>query len=313
MKKSVKIGIVQEKPVHLNLDQTLKKVADLVAMAANDGADLVVFGETWLTGYPAWLDHCPNLANWNYEPMKAVYAQLHEHGVEVPGKATELLSELARKHEVVICIGANEVVRSGVGNGTIYNSLLVFNEKGELVNHHRKLVPTYTEKLLHGPGDGEGLKAVDTAAGRIGGLICWEHWMPLTRQTMHNSGEQIHIALWPMVHEMHQIASRHYAFEGRCFVVAVGQLMQVNDFPKELELPEDLKDKPDQFILNGGSCVIGPDGQYILEPQFERPGVIMVEIEDLNQVYKERMTLDTSGHYNRNDVFNFEVNHNRKK
>jgi predicted amidohydrolase len=130
---------------------------------------------------------------------------------------------------------------------------------------------------------------------------------------MHNSGEHIHIAVWPWVHEMHQIASRHYAFEGRCFVVAVGQVMRAKEFPGELKRPEHLENKPEELILKGGSCIVAPDGKYILKPQFDKEGVFTHEITDLEQIYKERMTLDTSGHYNRNDVFDFSVNNERKK
>lgn len=207
-------------------------------------------------------------------------------------------------------MGINEKVTSGPGNGTIYNSLLTWNERGELANHHRKLMPTHTERLLYGQGDGAGLKAVDTAVGRVGGLICWEHWMPLTRQTMHNSGEHIHIAVWPKVHEMLQIATRSYAFEGRCFAVGVGQIMRVKDIPTELTLPDALKDKPEQMLLNGGSCIVGPDGQYVMEPLWDQEGVFTAEV-DLNRCYEEKMSLDVTGHYQRNDVFQLDVNHRR--
>jgi len=128
---------------------------------------------------------------------------------------------------------------------------------------------------------------------------------------MHENGEHIHVALWPKVHEMLQIASRHYAFEGRTFVVAVGQIMQVKDVPDELELPNELKSQPDKMLLNGGSCIIGPNGKYLLEPQFDRIDLIIFDIENVNQVYGERMALDTSGHYNRRDVFQFETNKRR--
>jgi predicted amidohydrolase len=209
-------------------------------------------------------------------------------------------------------MGINEKVSAGIGNGTIYNSLLTWNEKGELANHHRKLMPTHTERLLYGQGDGAGLQAVETSFGRIGGLICWEHWMPLTRQTMHNSGEHIHVAVWPNVHEMLQIATRAYAFEGRCFAVGVGQIMRVKDIPLELNLPDELKDKPEHLLLNGGSCIVGPDGQYILAPQFDIEGIFTAEV-DLNRCAEERLALDVTGHYQRHDVFELTVNKKRPK
>ena len=313
MKNKVKIAIVQENPVQENLAACLSRTIELIEEAAGKGADLVVFGETWLPGYPAWLDYCPEVAFWNHEPTKQVFTWMHQNGVEVPGPVTERLGALARKHQLALVIGVNEVIRTGAGQGTMYNSLLIFNEQGELANHHRKLMPTYTEKLLHGLGDGNGLKSVDTAFGKLGALICWEHWMPLTRQALHESGEHIHIALWPKVHELHQVASRHYAFEGRCFVIAVGQIMRVKDLPKVLALPDNLKDQPDHLLLDGGSCVIGPDGHYLLEPQFAQTGLFMVEIERLDRLIGERMTLDTTGHYNRKDVFQLSINRDRSK
>ncbi|MEM1322017.1 MAG: carbon-nitrogen hydrolase family protein [Bacteroidota bacterium] len=304
-KNSIKIGIVQDGPVHLNLPQSLEKASDLISQAAAQQADLVVFGETWLSGYPAWLDHCPHVARWDYEPAKQVFARMYESGIEVPGPVTELLAKQARQHQLYIGIGVNEIVRSGVGNGTIYNSFLLFGANGELLLHHRKLMPTYTEKMIYGLGDSRGLRTVQTPFGRIGGLICWEHWMPLTRQTLHNCGETIHLALWPNVHEMLQIASRAYAFEGRTFVVAVGQLMQASQFPPELQLPDYLQ--PDSPVLKGGSSIIAPNGHYLLDPQYNDKTLIVHEIEDLSMVAREKMSLDTSGHYNRPDVFDFKV------
>lgn len=310
-KKSLRIGIVQTGPVYLDLEKSLEKAEKCLSEAAQQGADLVVFGETWLAGYPAWLDHCPEIAFWDHEPTKQVFARMHRNSVEVPGPEIQFLASLAQKHQVSICIGVNEKVYQGLGNGTLYNTLLIFGSDGQLLNHHRKLMPTYTEKMLYGLGDAHGLKAVETAGIRLGGLICWEHWMPLTRQVMHNSNEHIHVALWPKVHEMHQVASRQYAFEGRCFVVAVGQIMRVKDFPPELKLPEKFQKKPNELVLNGGSCIIGPNGYYVLPPQWDKEQVIVHDTGDMEQVYQERMTLDVSGHYQRRDIFKFDYDNSR--
>ena len=302
----VKLGIAQYASVHLDLSATLQKLQDIAGQAATQKLELLVFGETWLSGYPAWIDHCPEIAFWDHTPTKNAYVQLRESAVEVPGKETQLIAGLAKKHKMAIVIGVNEKVTSGPGHGTLYNSLLIFDERGNLANHHRKLMPTFTEKMLYGLGDGHGLKAVDTSSARIGGLICWEHWMPLTRQALHNSGEQIHVALWPNVHEKLQLASRHYAFEGRCFVLAAGQLLKAEDFPKDLSLPEKFQNDPQALALRGGSAIIGPDGEYLVEPVFDREELLIAEI-DLQQAIKEQMTLDVTGHYQRNDVFRFEL------
>ena len=178
--------------------------------------------------------------------------------------------------------------------------------KESIVNHRRKLVPTYTDRLIWGQGDGKGLEAADTPTGRVGGLICWEHWMPLARQALHTSGEHIHVAVYPTVHEMHQIASRHYAFEGRCFVLAVGLIMPAGDLPPEFSLPTTLVNKPDALVLRGGSCIIGPSGQYVVEPVFDEETTLIAEL-DLRLIDKEKLTLDVTGHYHRPDVFDWRL------
>ena len=201
--KPVTVAIVQASPVYYNRDASMEKAVTLATEAAKAGAQVIVFGETWLPGYPAWLDVCPEAALWDHAPTKEVFALLRQNSVCVPGKETQTLAELARKSKAVITIGVNERVETGPGNGTLYNSLLTFNAEGELANHHRKLTPTYTERLVWGPGDAAGLKAVETPIGRVGGLICWEHWMPLARQALHHSAEHIHVAVWPSVKEIH--------------------------------------------------------------------------------------------------------------
>jgi predicted amidohydrolase len=306
----LKVAIVQAAPVFMDLKASVTRAIDFISEAAAKGAQLVVFGETWLPGYPAWLDYCPDAALWNHEPTKEVFAELRRNSVSIKSPETEQLAEAAAKHKVVLVLGVNERVDEGPGNGTLYNSLLTFNSDGSLLNHHRKLVPTYTERIVWGPGDANGLRAVNTSAGRIGGLICWEHWMPLARQTLHDSGEQIHIAVWPTVHEMHQIASRHYAFEGRCFVLAAGLMMKVRDLPGQLRAVAELADKPDHLLLSGGSSIIGPDGRYLVEPVFEKEQILIAEI-DLQACDRERMTLDVSGHYQRQDVFELKVKKSR--
>ncbi len=307
MSNILTVALVQASPVFNDLPASLEKSVVLIAEAAATGAKLVVFGECWLSGYPAWLDICPSAALWNHEPTKRVFAEMRQNSLVVGSRETEMLANAARENKVTIVIGANEKIEKGVGNGTLYNALLTFAETGALANHHRKLVPTYTERLVHGNGDGDGLNAVETEFGRIGGLVCWEHWMPLARQAMHNAGEQIHVAVFPTVHEMHQIASRQYAFEGRCFVLAVGLIMSAKDLPNDL-LPQNNTDAH-SLVLRGGSCVIAPDGSFILEPVFNRETILTAEI-DLSLIDREKMTLDVSGHYGRRDVFDFYVNQN---
>ena len=296
----MRVAIVQAAPVYLDLEASVRACADWIGRAAREGAQLVAFGETWLPGYPSWLDHCPDAALWNHEPTKRVFARLRANSVEVPGAATEALGRAAAEHSIVLVIGVNE--RAG---GTLYNSLLTFDADGRLVRHHRKLVPTYTERMVWGAGDAAGLDAEPTRVGKVGGLVCWEHWMPLARHALHQSGEQIHVAVWPTVHEMHQIASRQYAFEGRCFVLAAGLLMPARDLPLPAPGKTDL-------VLRGGSAIIGPDGAYLAGPVFDEETLVVADL-DLQAIDRELMTLDVAGHYARPDVFAFDVKRTRPR
>ncbi|HEX8362694.1 MAG TPA: carbon-nitrogen hydrolase family protein [Longimicrobium sp.] len=287
-----------------DLDAGLRRTAELVREAAGRGAQLVAFPETWLPGYPAWLDVCRDAALWDHAPTKAVFARMARDSVAVPGPAADALAAIAREAGVTLVVGVSERVEAGPGRGTLFNSLLTFAPDGRLLNHHRKLVPTYTERLVWGPGDAEGLRAVETPAGRVGGLVCWEHWMPLARQAMHDSGEDVHVAVWPTAHEMHQVASRQYAFEARCFVLAVGGMMRASALPPELEPHPGRISAPDEWVLRGGSAVIGPDGRYIVEPVYDEPRLIVAEL-DLGRIREESMTLDVTGHYARTELFDF--------
>jgi nitrilase len=306
MRGLLRVAIVQNSPIFLDLDASLAKAVRLAEEAAKGQARLIAFGETWLPGYPAWLDHCSDVALWDHRPSKDVFAKLRQNSLTVPGKETETLAQIAGDLKVTLVIGANERVETGPGNGTLYNALLTFTPDGQLANHHRKLVPTYTERLVWGQGDGRGLRSIATPGSRVGGLICWEHWMPLARQAMHIAGEHIHVAVWPTVHQMHQVASRHYAFEGRCFVLAAGMIMRVKDLPHELRLTPELGANPESFLLCGGSTIFGPDGRYVVEPLCEQEDIIIADL-DLDALDRERMTLDVSGHYNRSDLFTFQV------
>lgn len=300
--ETIRVAISQTAPVYLNKQASLKKALEILQEAARKDVQLVAFGETWFPGYPAWLDVCPEAALWNHEPTKSVFARLRQNSVAMPGPEVQTLCQAAGDLRLAIVMGINERVDSGPGSGTLYNTLLTFTPEGKLGNCHRKLVPTYSERMVWGSGDGTGLAAVETGGARVGGLICWEHWMPLARMAMHNSGEDIHVAVWPTAHELHQLASRHYAFEGRCFVLAVGLMMPRADLPKEFAA----NDGQSLWIERGGSSIIAPNARYIVEPIFEREELIVANL-DLSEIDKEAMTLDVTGHYARPDVFKFEL------
>jgi predicted amidohydrolase len=296
------VAAVQAAPIYLDLSASLAKAETLIGQAAAKGAQLVVFPETWLPGYPAWLDSCRDVNLWNSAPVKQVYRRLVENSVVVPGPVTKALAAAARAHGVVLNMSVHERVLMGPGRGTLYNSMLTFGPDGTLLHHHRKLMPTYTERLIWGQGDGRSLHAVDTPVGRVGGLICWEHWMPQARHVLHTSGEDIHVAAWPQVKEMNLVASRHYAFEGRCFVVACGAIMHARDLPAELEPAGELLGNPDALVLHGGSVIIGPDGAILAGPVYDEETILTAEL-DLARILEEQMALDVTGHYARPDVF----------
>jgi len=298
----LKVAAVQAAPVHLDLRASVDKARRLVADAAARGARLVVFPETWLPGYPAWLDCCRDIALWDHPPMKRLFARLREMSVVIPGPVTAELAETAREHQVVLNMSVHERVAEGPGRGTLYNTMLTFAADGTLLNCHRKIMPTFSERLLWGAGDGSSLRAVTTDRGRIGGLICWEHWMPLARHMLHSSGEDVHVAAWPQVKEMNLVASRHYAFEGRCFVIACGAIMRASDLPQELTPVESLAGRPEALVLNGGSAIIGPDGSLLAGPLRDEEAILTAEL-DLGRISEESLTLDVTGHYHRPDIF----------
>jgi len=301
----VRVAVAQAE-IAPDLEQGIARTAALTRDAAEAGARLVAFPETWLPGYPAWLDCCRDAALWNHPPVKAIFARMAEQSVATSGPAALALAAIAREHALTMVVGIVERVDAGPGRGTLYNTMLTIGPDGELLNRHRKLMPTYTERMVWGAGDTLGLRAVDTPAGRVGGLVCWEHWMPLARQALHESGEDVHVAAWPWVHEMHQVASRHYAFEGRVFVLAVGGLLRVSGLPPELEPHPDRVSSRDQMLLRGGSAIIGPDGAYVEGPVYDTPAVLVADL-DFGRCREESMTLDVTGHYHRPELFEFRV------
>ena len=305
---STKVALVQAEPVFLDANATVDKALDCVQKAAEQGARLIAFGETWLPGYPFWIDVSPNAARWGDPEIKALYAHMRSQSPTIDGPEVTRLCEAAGDLGVAIVMGMQERVDRGPGRGTLYNALVTIDGDGSIAVHHRKLVPTYGEKLVWGPGDADGLHAADTVAGRVGGLVCWEHWMPLARQALHDSGEQVHVAQWPTVNDAHQLASRHYAFEGRCFVLAVGSLLRMSALPEPLR-PEGAD--PNELVLRGGSAVAAPDGTWLVDPVFDEERTIVVEL-DLAQIDRETMTLDVSGHYSRPDLLQLEVVRGRR-
>jgi len=291
----ITVAIAQATPIVLNLAASVAKACQWIAEAGRNGAQLIVFPETWLPVYPFWCDS-GTLGKWNHEPSKRLHARLSANSVKIPSPETTMLCQAARDAACAVGMGMNELDRSG----SLYNTLLWISSSGEILGRHRKLVPTFGERLVWGQGDASGLRTHEIGGARVGGLICWEHWMPLARHVLHAEGEQIHLAAWPHGGETHQIASRHYAFEGRAFVLVAAMYLRGADIPADFEMAEDYLDQ--DVLLDGGSAVIGPDASYIVEPVSGREQLLTAEL-DLARVAEEKLVLDTAGHYSRPDIF----------
>lgn len=302
----VRVAIAQITPAVLDASGCVERIVDAVARARTDGATLVVFPETFIPVYPLWCDG-GTLGRWGHEPSQHAHALLIDGSVEVPSPLTARIGQAAVDHGCVVAVGVNERV-----GRTLYNAFLVFDREGRIVQHRRKLVPTHGERLVWKPGDAHDLAASDVGPAKVGGLICWEHWMPLPRQALHDTGEEIHFAFWPMVREMYLLASRHYAFEGRCFVLAAGMILRPGDFPDDWPLADEWTPDADGLLLDGGSAIIGPDGQCLAGPVHGEETILCADL-DPAALTREAFTLDTSGHYARGDLFQLDVDRRRPR
>ncbi len=295
------VAVAQATPAVLDLAGCIAKACDWIREAGKRDARIITFPETWVPVYPLWCD-AGTFGKWAHDPSKKLQARLARNSLTIPSQETEQLCRAAREAHCAVVLGANELDRTG----SIYNTLLFLSAEGEILGRHRKLVPTFGERLVWGYGDAAGLRAYDAAGVRLGGLVCWEHWMPLSRQVLHAEGEQVHVAAWPHAGEIHQLASRHYAFEGRAFVLVAASYLPKSVMPADLELASDFASAP-EVLLNGGSAVIAPDASYVVEPLYGREELLTAEI-DLERIAQEKLALDVAGHYSRPDLFELRVN-----
>jgi nitrilase len=301
MRETVRVACVQVEPVILDRDRTIDKLAQYTAEAAREGAQLVVFPETFVPAYPSsrW---AKALAGWADPRAKEAFARLRRESLEVPGDAERRLGEIARDHGVWLVTGVNEV--DPEKPGTIYNSLLYHAPDGTLAVHHRKLVPTNHERLVWGQGDGRGLRAIETPLGRIGGLICWENYMPLARFSLYESGVEIYIASTADDGDAWQATLVHIARESRAFVVAPSHFQRAASYPDDFPLRE-LLDGVD-VLGRGGSAILGPDGSYLAGPLYDEEGVLYADLEP-DRLFEERQRFDPAGHYHRPELLVFEL------
>jgi nitrilase len=301
VRSPVTVACVQAEPVVLDRERTLERLARLTAEAAEAGAGLVVFPEAFVPAYPSsvW---AKELAGWSNPQAKAAFALRARESVEIPGPAADRLGEVAREHGVWLVTGVTEV--DPERPGTLYNALLFHDPEARLALHHRKLVPTNHERLVWGPGDGRGLRAIETGLGRLGGLICWENYMPLARFSLYESGVEIYVASTADDSDAWQATLVHIARESRAFVVAPSHFQRASAYPEDFPLRDELEGI--DVIGRGGSAILGPDGSYLAGPLYDDEGILYAELEPA-RLAEERQRFDPAGHYHRPDVLELHV------
>ncbi len=305
----VKAAVVQASPVLFNWEATVEKACRLTSDAAAQGARLILFPEAFIPAYPRGLSFGIVVGSRKPEG-RHTWQRYWENAVEVPGPATEALGAAAQKANAYLAIGIIER-DSQFSRGTLYCTLLYFGPDGRLLGKHRKLKPTAAERLIWGEGDGSTLPVLETEVGKIGGLICWENYMPLARMTMYSKGLEIYLAPTADARDSWQATLRHIACEGRCFVLGCNQFVTKSMYPPDLPMVEELTGQP-EIVCRGGSAIISPLGEVIAGPLFDQEGIIYADL-DLSEVARGKLDFDVVGHYARPDVFQLIVDENPKQ
>lgn len=309
MENLLKVALAQISPVWLNKTETLKKVENAIVEASQSDCELIVFGEGLVPGYPFWLALTQG-ASWNTKVNKELHAHYVRNSIQIEAGELDSICELSKKNTIAIYLGIIERAKNR-GNHSIYASLVYINPKGEIKSVHRKLQPTYDERLTWSPGDGHGLQVHHLKEFTLGGLNCWENWMPLPRTALYGLGENLHIAVWPGSEHNTKDITRFIARESRSFVISVSSLMNKSDFPKDTPHLDKILEKAPENLANGGSCIAGPNGEWLIEPVINKEGLIIATL-DFNRVLEERQNFDPVGHYSRPDVTKLIVNRERQ-
>lgn len=307
--EKLKVALAQISPVWLDKNLTLEKIYTFVARAGKQQCDLIVFGEGLLPGYPFWLS-LSNGAEFNSVMHKEIHAHYVRNSVQVEKGELDTLCEVARENKIAVYLGMIERAQNRGGH-SLYCSLVYIDKEGKIRSVHRKLQPTYEERLTWSPGDGNGLQVHSLKEFTVGGLNCWENWMPLARTALQGLGENLHIAVWPGSDSNTKDITRFIAKESRSFVISVSGLMKIEDFPPETPHREKIIEKAPPILANGGSCIAGPDGEWIIEPVLNEEGLI-IETLDIGRVLEERHNFDGAGHYSRPDVTRLTINRERQ-
>ena len=294
----IRAAVVQAAPAAFDRARTMEKMTALVAQAAQRGAELAVFPEAFIGGYPKGLDFGAVVGR-RTPQGRDHFRRYFESAVEVPGPEVERMAKLAREHRIHLVVGAIE--RAG---GTLYCTALFFSDDGKFLGKHRKLMPTAAERLVWGFGDGSTLPVFDTRLGKLGAVICWENYMPMLRMAMYSKGVQLYCAPTADDRETWLPTLRHVALEGRCFVLSACQVLRRSDLPADI--PNALSEDPQTLLMRGGSCIVDPLGKVLAGPVFEEEAILSVEL-DLDEIARGKYDFDVAGHYARPDVFQLSV------
>lgn len=305
MNNSVKVAVVQAAPIIMDKKATLEKALGLLDDASEKGAKIVLFPEAFIPAYPRGLSFGTVIGSRAPEGRNDFF-RYFDNSVSVPGETTEILGRAARKHGIYLVMGVIE--KEG---GTLYCTILYFGPDGTLLGKHRKLKPTASERIIWGEGDGSTLTVIETPYAKMGGLICWENYMPLARTAIYGQGTGIYLAPTADSRDEWQASMRHIALEGRCFVLSCNQYVSKDMYPKDLEYYSDLDPLPEN-ICPGGSTIISPLGQYVVDPVYNREEILVADL-DLTLIPKSRFDFDVTGHYSRPDVFQLIVDTSRKE
>jgi len=309
MSSSLTIALAQIAPVWLNRQLTREKIGTYMGDAADLGADLVAFGEGLLPGYPFWVELTDG-ALFNNEAQKEAYALYVSEAVNIHDGDLEPLCEIAKDKRIAAYVGIIEKAHDRGGH-SLYASMVYINKKGSIQSVHRKLMPTHEERLVWSPGDGHGLQVHKLGNFTVGGLNCWENWMPLARSALYAQGEDLHVAIWPGNFRNTGDITVFIAKEARSYVMSVSGLFRQEDISPDLPFADKMLERAGNVLADGGSCLAGPDGNWIITPFTNEEKLELAEI-DHNRVNRERQNFDPSGHYSRPDVTKLEVNRQRQ-
>ncbi len=298
-RSAIRVAVVQAAPLLFDRDATLTKAEILIQEAASHGAQLLLFPEAFIPCYPRGLSFGMVVGSRSPEG-RALWQRYWEHSIAIPSDATDRLAEAAGEASVYVAIGVVERDTSFSG-GTLYCTLLYLGPDGRVLGKHRKLKPTGAERLIWGEGDGSTLTVLETELGMIGGLICWENYMPLARATMYAKGVDIYLAPTADARDTWQATLRHIACEGRCFVLGCNQFVTKDMYPEDLPLRHELREKP-EVMCRGGSAVVSPLGEVLAGPLYGEEGILYADL-DREELIRSKVDFDVVGHYARPDIF----------